>query len=479
MLPRWLGSRAGRSAAGLALVSIYALPFVLPALGSFFSGDDLMNLYYHRFQRSPGEAAFNTVAFWTTYRRPTGGLLYLCLYELFGLSNPFPYYLTGLALFMLNLALAYFLMLRLTRSVFVSGACTAFASIHPELADVYYNFGAVYELLAYGFMLAAFHAYLSLRSAAPGARAWWRATMVACYVLALGGKEMAVTLPAVLLLHALIYDRRGAGAAVRDLLPLFLIAAAATVGKILGEDAMGAMDPAYAYHLDHTLWRNLALYVEKIFPRVRVGGTDLLAGLAGSAAIAAILRSRDMAFGLGMFLLTLTPVLGLPRNWGLFLYIPIAGLGLWLAGFLAAAGRVLGTRLLGAHARRWLPRLSAAALLLFLATAAAVHGPVVAERQEVSFRGPGEKRRELLRQLFDRYPDLDETSALGVRNSPLPGFYLHHAVWMHYANPRIQVVAGPNFDADFLRALRGTGHRVHALEYRDGMLLEVSIEDLR
>lgn len=477
MLPRWLTSGSGRAAAGLALVSLYAVPFVVPALASFFSGDDLMNLYYHRFQRSPGEAVSNTFAFWTTYRRPTGGLLYLWLYGLFGLSDPFPYYLSGLVLFMLNLALASLLILRLTRSVFVSGAGTAFASIHPELADVYYNFGAVYELLAYGFMLAAFHAYLSLRSAPPDARGWWRAVMVVCYVLALGGKEMAVTLPAVLLLHALIYDRRRVGGAGRDLFPLFLIAAAATVGKTLGENAMGAMDPSYTYHLDHTVWRNLALYVEKIFPRLSVGGADLLAGLAGAAAIAAILRSRDMGFGLGMFLVTLTPVLGLPRNWGLFLYIPMVGLGLWLAGFLAVAGRAMGAGLLGPRGRRWSPTLSAVALLLWLGTLGAVYRPLLAERQE-AFLGQGNERRQLLRQVFDRYPDLDETTAIGLHDSPLSDFYLHHAVWLHYANPKIQVLAGPNFDADFLRRLAGTGHRVYALAYRDGVLIEVPIEDL-
>lgn len=479
MPPRWLASTSGRATAGLALLSLYALPFVLPALGSFFSPDDLMNLYYHRFQRSPAEAVTSTVAFWTTYRRPTGGILYLCLYGLFGLSDPLPYYLTGIALFLLNLSLAYLLILRLTRSVFVSGAGTAFASIHPELADVYYNFGAVYELLAYGFMLAAFHAYLALGSATPRTRGWWWTALVACYVLALGGKEMAVTLPAVLLLHALIYDRRRVGGAVRDLFPLFLIAAAATVGKTLGENAMGAMDPSYAYHLDRTMWRNLALYVEKIFPRMRVDGTDLLVGLAGAAAVAAVLRSRDMAFGLGMFLVTLTPVLGLPRNWGLFLYIPMVGLGLWLAGFLAVAGRVLSARLLGPNACRWSPRLSLAALVLSLGTFGAVHRPWMAELREASFRGPGEERRALLRQVFDRYPVLDETRAIALRTSPLPGFYLHHAVWMHYANPRIQVLAGPNFDADLLQELAATGHQVHALEYREGTVVEVPIEALR
>ncbi|HUE76500.1 MAG TPA: hypothetical protein VMM83_01035, partial [Longimicrobiales bacterium] len=138
----------------LALLAwLYTLPFIYPMLGSYFSGDDLMNLYYHRYRHPPWNAFSESVMFWTTYRRPVGGLIYLALYAVFGLTDPLPYYATGLGLFTLNLFLLFYLLLRLTRNGYVSALGTGIASIHREIGDIWFNFGAVYELLAFGLML--------------------------------------------------------------------------------------------------------------------------------------------------------------------------------------------------------------------------------------------------------------------------------------------------------------------------------------
>ena len=55
----------------------FTLPFAWPLLGAYFSGDDLMNLNYHRYQNPPWRAIADTLMFWTTYRRPFGGVVYL------------------------------------------------------------------------------------------------------------------------------------------------------------------------------------------------------------------------------------------------------------------------------------------------------------------------------------------------------------------------------------------------------------------
>lgn len=456
---------------------LYTMPFVLPALTAYFSGDDFMNLHYHRFQREPWEAAYNTIAFWTTYRRPAGGLVYLALYDLFGISNPFPYYLTGLALFSVNICLTYWLLLRLSARVSVAMLGTAFAGIHPELADVYFNFGAVYELLACGFALAGFHAYLTARAATSNqARIGWLAAAVASYVVAIGGKEMAVTLPAVLLIFEIVYlppqrPTGWIGRTIGALTPFFVIAAIASIGKTFGADALSVDNPAYAYHLDATIWNNLSLYLQKLlFNRVTVGLGGLLVALSCGLALARLFRSREMLFGLGMFLVTLTPVLGLPRNWGLFLYIPLIGLGLFAAALLAEIGRMVLARMVGSATALVRRRLAGTAASAVLAGMMALYLPSFARTRDVLFFEPGSQRRSALEQLFERYPSLPADAVVAIRNSPLQNYDMHFAIWLRYS-PEIQVLAAVNFDDVAFRRIAENGHPGYALVYENGRLL--------
>ena len=89
------------------------------------------------------------------------------------------------------------------------GLLTAlFGCYHAGFVDLYYNTGTIYDLLCFSFYMSAFLIYTSARSrgrAVPPSRILSIAVLFIC---ALNAKEMAVTLPAALLVYELVYHRQ-------------------------------------------------------------------------------------------------------------------------------------------------------------------------------------------------------------------------------------------------------------------------------
>src|SRR5690606_9005117 len=141
----------GRLALVFVIIAVATLSFTLPALALYFSGDDLANLGYYR--ERPFLTFVSNLTFWSSFRRPLGGALYLILYQVFGMT-PVVYYLTGLLIFYLNLALLLYFLWRLTGEYWIAAVGGVVATLHPQHHNIWYNFGAVYELLACAFMLA-------------------------------------------------------------------------------------------------------------------------------------------------------------------------------------------------------------------------------------------------------------------------------------------------------------------------------------
>ena len=470
----------------LSVLLLFVLPFTLPMLRAPFTGDDLMNLYYHRFRLPPWRAFSDVPAFWTTYRRPLGGCLYLILYSLFGLGTPVPYYLAGFLLFIINVILLFFLFRRLTSNGYLSVLAAAIASVHWVMFNVWYNFGAVYELLAFTFMLTAFHLYrraLDVRGAAPFA-GWYGAALLS-YVLAISGKEMAVTLPGILLAYEVIYRAQRDRLSVQlprmalRLTPFMLIAGVAVAAKALGAGAMWRDNPAYAYHVDSTIVDNLGRYLEMLcLDRIHCPGPAAIFVLAAALGLALWLRDRHMLFGWCYFLITLLPVLGLPRVWGLFLYIPLAGPGLYLASAAVHLGqavrRVLTRAFPGYGAGAWPAWL---ALLLALATLTGIHRVPTSRAADVFCR-PGIRKAAFRQQLTQAYPTMPSSSVLLFLHSPYDSWELHFGVWLSYAEPGIEVLGGPNFSLDSFRELVASGRIPHVFDYEDDELHELAADVL-
>src|ERR1035437_2454054 len=133
-------------------------------------------------------------------RRPLGDLFYRVLFAAAGL-NPLPYRIACYALLCANLSLLFILCRKLSSSREVAALACLLGAYHAHLADLYYSTDTVYDLLCFLFYFLALICYAEVCS-----RAWpWRTLVLTLYLVALGAKEMAVTLPVFLALYDLIY----------------------------------------------------------------------------------------------------------------------------------------------------------------------------------------------------------------------------------------------------------------------------------
>ncbi len=478
----WFGEGwAGWRFAGMGLVYLYMLPVVLPSLGCYFGPDDVTNLYYHRFGHPPAEAFVKSVLLFLPYRRPVGGCVYLLLYSIFGLSNPLPYYITGLVIVGVNAALLFWLLLRLTRSTTLAILACCIASVHGVLTEIWYNFGTIYDMLAFGLILASFHLYLFYR-AEKGKQRWaFYSAALALYWLAIGAKEMAVTLPALLAVYEWVYEtRRQKGwsfiyVPVIRLIPFFSLALVASLGRLLADPYKSSL---YVYHLDGRILDNLCRYIEKLsYQSFILTRGQMLLVLACSLAAAVLLRNRHMIFGWIYFLISLSPVIALPRVSDFFLYIPMVGLGLYIGSLLVEVGSRLWQSI-----HRVIP---SAVRLSFLAPAAGIsiclfgmiqlHHARIRSNVQRTVLAWGADLERFDRQLFSKYVDFPRGTALLFLRKPHVDFTLHSTVHLHYckSESELRVWAPPVLDFEAFRQVSRSAPETHVFDYDQGKLVEL------
>jgi len=266
---------------------------------------------------------------WHGDYRPMGGLFYVPILTFAGL-NPLPYQAALLAILLANVYLVYRFALRLGCGELAAGLAALVVSYHAGLHNLYYNAAFVYDALCCFFYLAAFLYYLRIRQAGGVPRARQIALFLALYLCALNSKEMAVTLPLMMLVYEWIYHRPAAIKAwifgpARLVLYGAALAALDVYGKLFGPDAMVN---AEAYHPVFALRR------VRDFQRLSLG--DLLFGWGSGwggilllwAVLAYLAWRRDrpvLRFLWWFMLLTPLPIEFLIGKSQACLYIPMIG----------------------------------------------------------------------------------------------------------------------------------------------------------
>ena len=333
-----------RIAAALFLIG-YLFWFAGGGLWARFTGDDLMNLNFH-LKPSFAHLLLSNLTFWTTAYRPMGGVVYAAVYRLAGF-HPMPFRAVCFVLLFANLALAYRLFARLGGSAEVGLLATLFVTYHAWFVNLYYSTGTIYELLCFGFYVAAFDYYVRIRGEGHGLRAGQWAVLLALYIGALNSKELAVTFPVCLLCYECIWHRRG----IQWRAPVVcaILTGIYIVGKLTGVDSLVA-NPAYrpaisASRYLHTfhLYLNVLFYQDHFF---RDANTILLVVLMLAAAI--WLRSRVLVFAWCFVLFSVLPFIFVPHYSGFFLYLPMVGWALYAATCLAMLRRKFVPKLPGA-----------------------------------------------------------------------------------------------------------------------------------
>jgi len=362
-----------RQAARVILVLAYFLYFAWGGLFANFAPDDMMNLAGY-WEQGPWRAVASQFLVGSNAYRPMGALFYLPLFTVFGL-NPLPFRIVVFLLLLANVGLAY----RAARVLGADGTAATLAALvicyHAGLSDLHYSTAAVYDVLCFFFYFIAFlyYARIRRRPGAPGVRE--TVVFLALYLCALNSKEMAVTLPVMLLAYEWLYCGR------RCFLPAVaagLLTAVYIAGKQFGPDPLMAQE---AYRPVFTLARYLEssrLHLNELF----YGGTWFTTrrALLLWAAITWVAWRRQRPVLRFAWLLALVgplPVVFLQGRTHSCLYIPLAGWAVLVAvAFTDAAGALAGwlerlPRIGRAGRRAWFAAMVAAAGILLAGLTAA------------------------------------------------------------------------------------------------------------
>lgn len=308
------------------------------ALTEFFTGDDVMNLF--RYLQHPASWWVSALTmFWSSEGyRPLGGIAYVAIYKAFGFYA-LPFKVFVLVAFLLNLVLCRRVSLKLSQSRTIALWTILFCSYHAAFDGLWLNFGAVYDVLAYSCFFGALMVYTAwARDGRRSARGV--AAVVLLYLTGLELKEIVVTLPAVLMLWAVLFTRAAQKERwrwpVESGLPILVCLALGAIyvaGKLRGPESL-IINPAYTPHFTWPQFSTVnAHYIRQIFylpvnsPApfwgVIILASMILAGL--------LLRSRLMIFCAASILITQIPVSFIAPRGAFAIYIPWTFWGIYAA----------------------------------------------------------------------------------------------------------------------------------------------------
>jgi hypothetical protein len=228
------------------LLTGYFLCFNWGSLRVHFALDALGNIG-HYYGYSPWQLVLSNFLPWRGDSRPMGGLFYIPVYHFAGL-NPVPYQAMMLALLLGTVYWAYRALRLLGADEPVAWLLALVCCYHGGLANLYYNAAFVFDVLCCFFYLASLVYYLRIRSRGRLLGPGQTVAFLLLFLCALNSKEMAVSLPVMLLVYEWLYHppakwtRMELTAWLRGPARASLLAAALTVvdiyGKIAGPEAM-------------------------------------------------------------------------------------------------------------------------------------------------------------------------------------------------------------------------------------------------
>jgi hypothetical protein len=414
---------------GALLICVYFLVLAGRGLTAGFTTDDLVNLSTYSNQ-SPAALVKANVLYFSPFYRPLGGLLfYRPLFALAGF-HPFPYRLFCFVFLIGNLGLLYLAIRSITRSSEIAALSTLIGAFHPRLVDLYWNNGSIYDILCFTFYFGALAYYARARRTGPVANLRDTATFLALYVAALDSKEMAVTLPVLLVLYELIYfpptkfSSREIGKWTWANCRLSALAGIMTVPyiwiKLTAQSPFGQLS---SYHPEITLRQYLSAYgayLDALLYRDHwFGETQTAVLLVAMLVVALLLRSRHLAFAWSIAVVSFLPIAFIPLRAAYALYIPLAGWTWYVAALLVSVRDILvsSRKSIGAVQMRQVALFLLALVLLLRAYRV----------QRLRMYGELTLGQPVIRSVLAELDRLHPTLPLGTRllaiNDPLPHPY--------------------------------------------------------
>jgi hypothetical protein len=294
--------------------------------GGYFGLDDFNNLYW--VQQESFADMIGYIVHPGSFFRSTGMLCYWLLLRFFDL-NPTAYHCLTWSLHAANTAFVYFILRRLTGSRAGAAVGAMLFASQAVFAAIYWDFGTIFELVAEFFSLLGIFLWTSER------RGWLRVLFASlALLLAIEGKEMALTMPIIWLSYDLLVRKNmSRRMAAHWILPSGL----ALWYGLSNAAAMRGMIPSDPYYMSistSTLVSGFGIYFNMLF------GTSFrwqiwCIGFVVLLLVFACLRNRLALFFQSYVIIAFLPVIFLINHrFAFYWYLPFLGVS-GLAAMLA------------------------------------------------------------------------------------------------------------------------------------------------
>ena len=243
-------------------------------------------------------------------------------------TDPYGFHLTNLVIHLINTVLVFFLFRRVKSSILVAGFVALLFGMHPMHVESVAWISARKDVLYTFFFLISVLSYL--RSAVlPGARrAIWLTVSLIAFCLSLLSKNIAFTLPFVLVLFDYLQARKLTAKLFLDKIPFVALAVIAMIVAKSGQidsDSMGTINSVDCSHTIFYGMYNSIFYIFKALAPVNLaafhpfpmeGESFTLIYLAVIPFLVLVFliylahkRSRKVFFGLVFFIISIAPLL--------------------------------------------------------------------------------------------------------------------------------------------------------------------------
>jgi hypothetical protein len=192
----------------VAILIAYFLYFAFPAGRGGFRNDEMLNIWIY-WQAGAPKSLLANLTFWTAFYRPGGALYYLPLYHFFAL-DPQPYRIVQISILAGSIPMVFYLARLLSLSRSVAFLAVLALCYHARLANLIFIGAFIYDVLCGFFYFAALTYYIHIRKKGLLLRPIQLLGFLALYVCALNCKEMAVTLPVIILIYEFLKAPRWA-----------------------------------------------------------------------------------------------------------------------------------------------------------------------------------------------------------------------------------------------------------------------------
>jgi hypothetical protein len=286
--------------------------------GGYLGLDDFNNLYWvqHTSFQHMVRYILNPVS---RAPRLTGMMCYSILFRFFDL-NPAAYHCLTWSLHAANTAFVYFILKRLTGSRAGAAVGAMLFASQAVFAAIYWDFGTIFELVAAFFSLLGIFLWTSER------RGWLRVLFASlALLLAIEGKEMALTMPILWLSYDLLLRKN----MVRRMAAHWILPSALALWYVLFKaTAMTGRIPSDPYYMSisaSTLARSFGIYFNMLF------GTSFqwdiwCVGFVILLLVFALLRNRlALFFQVYVFIAFLPVIFLINHRFAFYWYLPFLG----------------------------------------------------------------------------------------------------------------------------------------------------------